>query len=245
MANVTFTPEVDDVLRRSTITGNQLVLPSGQLDRKLYESVNKVLVNAGGKWSRSAKAHIFSGDPLTKLGLVLETGVSVDEKKKFQAFFTPEPLARRVAEMADVAGCSVLEPSCGEGSLADACICEGAASVHCIDINPEFAAKVSEQGFDVVVADFLTIPAPDTDEKKFDRVVMNPPFTKKQDIKHVKHALGFLKPDGVLVSVILPHRDETLAELFSDYVWIVEDVPAGTFKESGTSIATRILTIRV
>lgn len=49
--------------------------------------------NAGGRWNRSAQAHVFAGDPRPKLGLMLETGVAVDEQKKFQAFYTPPELA--------------------------------------------------------------------------------------------------------------------------------------------------------
>jgi hypothetical protein len=98
MANQTLTPEVTAVITHSTITGNQLVLPAS-LERKLYESVNKVLLNAGGKWNRSAKAHVFNGDPLAKLGLILETGVAIDEKKKWQAFYTPPELADETSRL--------------------------------------------------------------------------------------------------------------------------------------------------
>jgi len=244
MSNAKISPEVEDVLRRSTVSGNQLALPAGQLERKLYEQVNKVLVNAGGKWSRQTRTHVFQGSPLVKLGLALETGVSIDEKKLFQAFFTPEKLAQRVARMASVCGCSVLEPSCGEGTLADACMQEGAVSVQCIEVNPEFAARAIEKCLDVVVADFLALPLPASGDDKFDRIVMNPPFTRGQDIRHVRHALGWLRPKGTLVSIIMPHSDQDLAVLFPDADFTVEDVPPGTFKESGTTIATRILTIR-
>jgi hypothetical protein len=38
--------EVREVLARSTITPTSVKLPDGQLERKLYESVNKVLAGA-------------------------------------------------------------------------------------------------------------------------------------------------------------------------------------------------------
>lgn len=62
------TPEVKDVLQRAVITDNSLVLPD-QLDRKLYEKVNKALESAGGIWSRKDNAHLFAGDPRPYLGL--------------------------------------------------------------------------------------------------------------------------------------------------------------------------------
>ena len=62
------TPEVKAVLQRAVITDNSLVLPD-QLDRKLYEKVNKAIESAGGVWSRKDKAHLFAGDPRSYLGL--------------------------------------------------------------------------------------------------------------------------------------------------------------------------------
>lgn len=53
---------VDDavlqVLSGAELEGNALRL-TGQLDRAMYTKVIKVIEAAGGKWSRSAKAHLF------------------------------------------------------------------------------------------------------------------------------------------------------------------------------------------
>jgi hypothetical protein len=45
--------EVDDCIARIT---------EGQLDRKLYEDVNKALAAIGGKWNRSKRGHVFEGE---------------------------------------------------------------------------------------------------------------------------------------------------------------------------------------
>ena len=74
MSVLTISPDVLDVLQRSTIVDKLLVLPPGQLARPLYESVNKVLLNAGGCWSKKQKGHLFASDPTAILGLTLETG---------------------------------------------------------------------------------------------------------------------------------------------------------------------------
>ncbi|MBY0277906.1 hypothetical protein K2Z84_21440 [Candidatus Binatia bacterium] len=70
------TPDVEQVLRASTITDTLLVLPQ-QLDRKLYVAVDKVLKAAGGKWNRKLGGHAFERDPREILGLALETGAIV------------------------------------------------------------------------------------------------------------------------------------------------------------------------
>lgn len=254
MANSILSPEVTDVLRRSTITGNVLVLPPEQLDRKLYDAVNKALINAGGKWTRG-KGHAFSSDPRAKLGLMLEAGVSVDEKKKFQAFYTPAILAARVIELADVSGKCVLEPSAGVGALIKESFAQGAEHVSAVELNPETFLKLGDIDappmdkpgvrFAAYEADFLALtmrhlPA-------FDRVVMNPPFTKGQDIKHVAHAYQFLRPGGRLVAIMAPTSitKPAFARAFPKGLGPtkIEPVPAGAFRESGTDIATVIIVI--
>ena len=47
--------EVRDVLARSTITETSVKLPPGQLERKLYEQVNKALTGSGGRWDRGER----------------------------------------------------------------------------------------------------------------------------------------------------------------------------------------------
>lgn len=240
MANIKLTEEVTDVLVRSTITENQLVLPSGKLERKLYEAVNKAIVAAGGKWNKSAQAHVFPGDPMSKLGLMLETGVAIDEKKLYQSFYTPKELAETIVRMADVSGHKCLEPSCGDGGLISEMLRQGAKEVHGIEIREEEANKAKMKGASTItVGDFLQQKIPTS---KFERIVMNPPFTKNQDIKHVSHALKFLEPGGILVTVMLPRIDRNkFKDLLEGFEHDIQPVPAGMFKGSGTNISTIIL----
>ena len=53
---------------------------------------------------------------------------------------------------------------------------------------------------------------------RFDAVVMNPPFYGRHYIKHVNHALKFLKPGGVLVystCSLEPEENEQAVEAFT------------------------------
>lgn len=242
MADAQIDSDVRDVLSRAECAGSTLRLPPGQLDRKLYERVNKALANAGGKWNKSAKAHVFASDAQPKLIAMLGSGVSIDEKKRDQAFLTPPDLARHLAELANVEGCLVLEPSAGRGALADACMAAGAIAVECFEINSEFADDLLSKEYPVTVGDFLRFnPA-----KHYERIVMNPPFTKNQDIKHVEHALTFLAEHGTLVAIMMPNQNRKgFQEIVGseDYATEIIDVPRGAFKESGTEIATIIIKI--
>ncbi len=240
MANVILSPVVSEILGRSIILDNSLALPPERLDRPTYEAVNKAIVAAGGKWNRKTQSHVFDGDPRSKLGLMLETGVAIDEKKKYQAFFTPSDLATEVADMAEVEGHTVLEPSAGDGSLADACLAAGAKRVECVEMNPDSAAKLRIKEYPTIEGDFLGL-APNL----YTRIVMNPPFTKNQDLKHVAHALRFLAPGGILVAIMLANTSRPkFVALVEELDHDIIEVPAGAFKESGTSIATIILRVR-
>ena len=76
----------------------------------------------------------------------------------------------------------------------------------------------------------------------FDRVVMNPPFDRGADIRHVEHARTFLKPGGRLVAVVAngPRQRERLLPIAS--AWI--DLPAGSFEDQGTSVNAAIVVIQ-
>lgn len=241
MANVTLTNEVRDVLERAEVSGNVLVLPEVQLDRELYEAVNKALTNAGGKWKRGI-GHVFTSDVAPKLAAMLGTGVSVDEKKRDQAFFTSRALADRVAARADVAGEHVLEPSAGNGALADACMRAGALSVSCFETNMAHMDALRGKEYNVIWDDFLKF-SPDKNAL-YSRIVMNPPFTKNQDIAHVRHALKWLAPGGILVAIMLDNTTRKgFAALEEEYDPGIEDVERGAFKESGTDVRTIIVKI--
>jgi hypothetical protein len=249
MASFKITDAVRDVLAAATIDATTVRL-NGQLDRDLYVQVDKVLRAAGGKWDRKTRAHVFDRDPREALGLAVETGQATNVKKALQAFYTPPELAARIAALARVeAGHLVLEPSAGQGALADAVrAAQPGARVRCVEVDP-VAVEHLRGRYPVDVGDFLGMqPVPEVDA--YDRIVMNPPFTKGQDIAHVTHALGFLKPGGRLVALTAPgwrFAENQAARSFRALLDIlgahVEEVPAGTFKASGTGVATVLVVV--
>jgi hypothetical protein len=92
-------PEVRAVLERSNLGDCRVILPPEQLPRDLYQRVDKVLRAAGGKWVRSAKCHLFPGDPREILGLALEAGGVVDAKRSHEQFYTPDDLADELVRL--------------------------------------------------------------------------------------------------------------------------------------------------
>ncbi|PSS62481.1 SAM-dependent methyltransferase [Ensifer sp. NM-2] len=237
--------DVLKVLDAATLEGAKVFL-TGALDRKLYTETNKVLEAAGGKWNRSAKAHVFDGDAADALEPIILTGEYSRTKQDFGQFDTPHVLAENVVDLADVqAGMSVLEPSAGVGRIAAAARQVG-SFVTCWEIDEKRAEKLADVAHSLNVGDFLAAEP----VSAFDRVVMNPPFAKQDDIRHVLHALRFLKPGGRLVAIMsagVMFRENKLSSEFRDLVeqssGSIERLPEGAFKASGTSVNTCIVTI--
>lgn len=248
MAKASFkiSTEVRDVLKRSTITETTVDLPD-QLDRALYLEVNKVLVGAGGRWNRQSGGHVFARDPRELLGLAIETGEATNLKTKLQAFYTPQPLAERMAELAEIGrGDLVLEPSAGGGTLARAARDAG-GSPCCIDLDRITLNALREDGFPTIPGDFLAMTAP---RAGYERILMNPPFANGQAVDHVFHAFGFLAPHGILVSVVPdgfwggPRRQAAALVTLSAALSHEEKLDEGTFAESGTLVRTRLIKLR-
>ncbi len=247
-------PDVRDVLERSIITDTAVILP-GQLTRDLYVRVDKVLKAAGGKWNRSAKSHVFPRDPREVLGLALTNGHIVDERKALQQFFTPADLAIRLVNAISIGpGDTVLEPSAGAGALADAAERAGGI-VQCVEIDPHLVKILKEKNYPTIQADFLTLE-PNSYLGEFtlpiwyDKIVMNPPFAKEQDIKHVAHAFAFLKPGGKLGAIMsagVVTNGSKLAQAFrkriADNHGEITHLDVDAFDEAGTKVRTVMVTM--
>lgn len=244
-------PDVLTAIRdRAATDGPRLTFTGPRFDPRLYQRVNEVLEAVGGRWTASVQAHVFPIDAAEAIAPVLASGrvVTLREKRQSTQFFpTPAAVVQRVIELAGIEpGMEVLEPSAGSGAIATA-VAERGAVVDCIERDSGYAAVLTESGIarTLTVADFLTVPA----EPRYDRVVMNPPFTKGADIAHVQHALRFLRPGGLLVSVmswtVTFHTRKTakFRALVEARGGTVEAVAAGAFKESGTDVPTVIVTI--
>lgn len=235
---------------RAETEGNRLVLTGPRFDPKMYQQVNEVLEAVGGRWTPREGAHLFPIDAAEAIAPVLATGevVTLREKRQQAQYFpTPAAVVQRLIELADLRpGVEVLEPSAGSGAIATAAATAGAV-VDCIERDPGYAAALTEAGITrtLHVADFLTVPA----QPRYDRVVMNPPFTKGADIAHVEHAQRFLKPDGLLVSVmswtVAEHSRKTakFRSLVEARGGTVEAVGEKAFAESGTDVPTVLVTI--
>jgi hypothetical protein len=234
------------VLDQCTTDGNILFLPQDQLERSLYQKVNKVLECLGGKWNRSKHGHIFAMDPAELIEEAVLTGEVTDAKKEFQFFETPKDIVKQMIELADLRPEDrILEPSAGRGAIAFEII-KISPKVDVVELNPESFKALIGYFQNEVQHDFLSLK----NVIGYNKIIMNPPFSKQQDIDHVLHAWGFLKTGGTLVSIMSEGTFFRQNQKAKDFRKLLEQVgysiplDEGAFKASGTMVRTRIVVMQ-
>ena len=176
---------------------------------------------------------------------------------------TPPDLAAAVVDAAEIEpGHRVLEPSAGTGRLLDPLFnSEGTewalgngGELVAVEINSELAKALRRQYVAATVqcADFLSIDPPRDPAAMFDRIIMNPPFTRGVDVQHVQHAMRFLKPGGRLVAIMsngLTFRQDRATAALRDCIGemggTIERLPPGSFKASGTAVETVLVVVEM
>ena len=170
-----------------------------------------------------------------------EDGTAPQAVSSFNLFPTPPAIARLMVERADFhAGHRILEPSCGTGRLLDAL----PADVTCVAV--EISIPLQKHIFthypnvSLKGGDFLTRTTADLGGQ-FDRVLMNPPFQRGTDIKHILHAQRMLTKDGVLVALCYNGsiQQRKLQPLTSSW----EVLPDNSFGSEGTHASVALITM--
>jgi 16S rRNA G966 N2-methylase RsmD len=231
-------------LRSCTLDGLTLHVPSERIDPKVYAEAKKALLIFGGKWNTGKQCFSFKKDPAAHIATLIGAGKVVNEKKDRQAYYTPPDIVEMLMEYACITSMhDVLEPSAGDGAIALACVAAGAASVTVCELDPDECVKLRLTGkFESVLeGDFLTADIHKGNHPAtFERIVMNPPFTKGQDATHILAAYEYLATGGRLIAIMADADSPKLAFLRPE---TLIHLPAGAFKASGTNVSTRIIQI--
>lgn len=165
---------------------------------------------------------------------ILRSG-QLPERKSHQFYQTPENLALHIIDLAEIDdGHAVLEPSAGFGAIAEHLPKEQTV---CVDVNNIHCTVLEKKGYNVVNNDFISMNF----ASKFDRILMNPPFSKGRALEHLTKAHSLLKEDGKLVAILpASMKGNTYFEGWH-HEW--SDVLANEFIESGTGVNVAILSL--
>ncbi len=168
---------------------------------------------------------------------------------KIEGFFpTPKAIVEKMLDEADIKpGEKVLEPSAGKGNIADA-IRENHPdnALDVVEWNASLNELLTEKGHNVVGVDFLQHSG------EYDKIIMNPPFEKGQDIDHIRHAYSLLNDGGRVVCIMSEgpfFRSDKKATEFREWLdslgGVSEKLPEGAFKSSerSTGVNTRLVVI--
>lgn len=158
-----------------------------------FQEAQRILASIGGVLTKDGHWQ-FEYPPHDVLTEIRCSGCLPDQKTH-QFYPTPERLARIAVELAAIGdGDTVLEPSAGQGAIADLL---PAGRTHCIEISKLHCQILEAKGHSVTQADFLHWTV-----RRFDRIVMNPPFSEGRWQAHIEHAAGLLRIGGRLVAIL-------------------------------------------
>jgi len=238
----------EQVLQNCTVEGTTVRLPKEQLERKLYQDVAKSIELIGGKWKGGkTMGFVFITDPTDLLDQIAN-GEKRNLKKEFQFFETPEKLADELVYLADLKNHdTILEPSAGQGAIIKAInkVCDVVPNCfELMDVNTIILNK-SELRFNLIGNDFLK-----NSGKTYSKIIANPPFTKNQDIDHLKEMYNCLSRGGRLVCITSESWVNGSQKKQVDFKkWLqkldaeIIDIEKGSFKERGTNVGGKIVVL--
>jgi hypothetical protein len=170
--------------------------------------------------------------------------------RKIPGYFpTPKAIVWQMIELANISpDQKVLEPSAGKGDIAQAIQAAANVQLDVIEIQSSLRIILELKRFNIIGCDFLT----DVNGEQYDRILMNPPFERYQEIQHVQHAFDCLVPSGRLVSIVSNAVTSRTDKQYSQFRnWLAEvdaeeyELPDGAFLESNrpTAVKTKLLVI--
>ena len=252
----------DTMVALSPSLGNELVEKIGKANRRKGTDINVAwqLENSYEKRKRLAAMGIETAAELRaalREFLALKSESQQPNKIKelersmvgrandgLDFFPTPAKIADEMIEAADIQdGMSVLEPSAGMGHIAER-IREAGHDADVVEYSARRKELLEAKGFNVVGDDFMSITP---ESGLYDRIIMNPPFGKRQDAQHVMHAYDLLAPNGRVVAImgegVFFGKDKKAVE-FRDWLESVggteEKLPEGSFNDPSLPVNTGV-----
>ena len=224
-----------------------------------YPKFKEMVTDLGGQWKR--KGFFFKTNPQSALQKVLNKGISW--KQLTQYFPTPHEVVELMMECLPTGpefwhGKRILEPSAGRGNILMHILLQTGylrlnAQKTGVDFLPmstvdlcEFDEfnylclenKIPQQmGYERVGTDFMQL----SEDRQYDIIMANPPFTGNQWLTHYRKMLRHLAPGGSIVCV-LPQKAEVEPGLLDGLIdGKIIPLPAKSFKKSKTNADTCIV----
>src|SRR5574344_1607680 len=176
-----------------------ILLPVKWLSTKLYKVLENVLKPLGYEKTKLKKKVCYKSTGKVEKDLVLKIlkeSNGIDLSTEMDFFPTPVELVKEVQQLAQITDKDlILEPSAGMGDLLAGL---NKDNIKCVELNPYLATILKANGYQTYNSSFEDYHAPNI----FDKIIMNPPFGKRLDAKHIVKAFEEeLKEGGTLVAI--------------------------------------------
>ncbi len=179
--------------------------------------------------NRNIEYFQFDYYPNTLVREVALRGFLPDDRA-YQFYPTPETVGQAAVSELDLADSDmVLEPSAGDGALADLL---PQKQVHCVEITETRSEILRAKGYAVEQADFLLWKP----MKQFNKVLMNPPFSEGRWQAHLRHASGMLDVGGTLVAILPEGARKSISDLLPAFTVSVKHTFQNAFSGTGVSV---------
>ena len=242
---------VEEILMHCTLEDNVLKLPQVQFNKKSYAEAKKWIEEAGGSWQGGKVQGFTFPFNAERVFSILHEGKRCNLQQDFQFFATPPEVADWLVMLAGGVheGEKVLEPSAGTGAIVDAIhrSCKDVV-VDCFELMPENKEILAKKNNIRILGDDFTLYNPG---ETYDKIIANPPFSRNQDVRHVKVMYDILAKGGVVAAIMSTHWLNALeSECAVFRKWVDEvggkvyEIEEKAFKGRGTVVDTIALVIK-
>lgn len=238
---IIFIETAQELLKYFVPDNDKILFPNFQIDKDFYTECKTIIESNGYKYINKKQGFKKIGGNAQEDLEKMINGVDISSaRKQFDFYPTPNDVVQKAQILLEHNGIDfILEPSAGTGNLVTGL----EKYTKAIELNPECINALKEKQIEIIGSDFIN-----ETPQLFNYIIMNPPFSKRQDAKHVCLAFDkWLNNNGILVAItgtgILSASDKfskAFQDLYNKYGVYQEILNNGAFKESGTNVNTVI-----
>ncbi len=193
--------DIIELLEFDTVN-NLVIMPEIWFSPNVYKKVIKLLkpfdVERTKKSGRTAIKILSKDFTIEDVKQILYDSQELCVSGKFDFFPTPDELVKICHDLLEYeVGNLVLEPSAGTGNLIKDFPYK--SNIVTVEAN-KFFCNILKRKYPEIINKNCLFEEFKT-ENSFDRIIMNPPFSKRLDAKHILKAFDMLTNDGILVAI--------------------------------------------
>lgn len=229
--------------KQQTTSATAKILLPNTFFRFVRDTAKTVTSHFAFKWRTRARWTPFYSDTSSEITDQINFSGDIAIPPDYGFSTVSDGLISKLIDKAQLTrGCRVLSVGCGGKLSVTAISNEGVGYIESFpDASPSHHA-LEDAMFGA--GHFLSI----LPERSFDKAIINPPLANSADIRHVFHALKWIKPGGTLVAVMAKgvlHENTQLAIQFREMFVAANGQVEPNYEENATAAGAAFKTITV